>query len=293
MTYEQLIVLNAIVTEGTFRGAADRLHKSQSAISHMLKKLETEIDIVLLSREGYRPCLTDAGEVFYRHAMRVMHQMRQLSSVAKSLSAKQEAEVFLAVAATYPVKLLLSIIGSVANEYPTTHIRLTSESMGGPAEKLITENADIVIATMDGMPAEQVEAIPFGDVTIMPVAHPDFEPAQSTHLKTTSEMQSYTQIVMSGSSTGAFEQSRDLLPGGLRWTVSDFETKKEILLAKMGWGGIPTHMIREELKNGTLVPLNIEGYQSRRSHLFQIRNREKDVGIVGQSIWDKLRASNL
>ena len=42
MTYEQLIVLQAIVTEGTFRGAAERLNKSQSAISHMLKKLETE-----------------------------------------------------------------------------------------------------------------------------------------------------------------------------------------------------------------------------------------------------------
>lgn len=64
MTYEQLIVLHAIVTEGTFRGAAERLHKSQSAISHMLKKLEAEIDMVLLSREAYRPKLTPAGESF-------------------------------------------------------------------------------------------------------------------------------------------------------------------------------------------------------------------------------------
>ncbi|WP_162651411.1 LysR family transcriptional regulator [Lentilitoribacter sp. Alg239-R112] len=289
MTYEQLVVLHAIVTEGTFRGAAEKLNKSQSAVSHMLKKLETEIDIVLLSREEYRPTLTPAGDVFYRQAMRVMQQMQQLGSIAKNLSSTQEAEVFLAVTATYPLKDLLKIIGEVTAEYPATHIKLSGEAMGGSVERLMNDQADIIIASMDGVPADQVEAIPFAQVTIMPVAHPDFEPAQSSHLKTISEMQSYTQIVVADSSSGAFSQSRDLLPGGLRWTVSDFMAKKEILLANMGWGGIPTHMIEDELASGELVPLNVEGYQPRQSHLFQIRKRDKDIGIVAQNIWEKLQ----
>lgn len=288
MTYEQLIVLHAIVTEGTFRGAADKLNKSQSAISHMLKKLETEIDIVLLSREEYRPTLTQAGEVFYRQATRVMQQMQQLGSTAKNLRAKHEAQVFLAVTATYPLKSLLEIVGTITTEYPATHIRLSGESMGGPIERLLRNDADIIIATMDGVPVDQVEAIPFSEVTILPVAHPDYEPARSTHMKTISEMQSYTQIVVADSSSGVFVQSRDLLPGGLRWTVSDFAAKKEILLAKMGWGGIPSHMVKKELDIGALVPLNVEGYQPRQSHLFQIRRRDRDVGIVAQSIWEQM-----
>jgi DNA-binding transcriptional LysR family regulator len=82
-----------------------------------------------------------------------------------------------------------------------------------------------------------------------------------------------------------------LLPGGLRWTVSDFAAKKEILLAQMGWGGMPAHMIRGELKNGELIPLSIESYPPRQSHLFQIRKRDRDVGIVAQSIWDHLTNS--
>jgi len=288
MTYEQLIVLHAIVTEGTFRGAADKLNKSQSAISHMLKKLETEIDIVLLSREEYRPTLTQAGEVFYRQATRVMQQMQQLGSTAKNLRAKQEAQVFLAVTATYPLKSLLEIVGTITAEYPATHIRLSGENMGGPIERLLRDDADIIIATMDGVPVDQVEAIPFAEITILPVAHPDFEPARSSHMKTISEMQSYTQIVVADSSSGAFVQSRDILPGGLRWTVSDFAAKKEILLAKMGWGGIPSHMIKKELAIGALVPLNVEGYQPRQSLLFQIRRRDRDVGIVAQSIWEQM-----
>ena len=289
MTYEQLVVLHAIVTEGTFRGAAERLNKSQSAISHMLKKLETEIEIVLLSREEYRPTLTLEGEVFYRQATRVMQQMKELSIVTRNLNAKQEPEVFLAVTATFPLKPVLEIIGTIKVQYPATHIRLSRESMGGPIERLLRNDADIIIATMDGVPVEQVEALSFAQVTIVPVAHPDFEPARSSHMKTISEMQSYTQVVVADSGSGELTQSRDLLPGGLRWTVSDFAAKKEVLLANLGWGGIPTHMIESELARGELVALNIEGYQKRQSHLFQMRKRDKDIGIVAQSIWEQLR----
>ncbi len=290
MTYEQLIVLHAIVTEGTFRGAAERLNKSQSAISHMLKKLETEIDVPLLSRAAYRPELTREGEVFYRQATRVMQQMQQLANMAKSLSAGQEAEVFLAVTATFPLKPVLDVVGAVRTQYPGTHIRLARESMGGPIEQLLRNDADIIIATMDGVPVDQVEATPFAEVTIMPVAHRDYEPARGAHMKTISEMQSYTQIVVADSSSGGFTQSRGLLPGGLRWTVSDFAAKKEILLAGMGWGGIPTHMIDDELESGDLVALNVEGYQPLRSRLFQIRRRDREAGVVAQCIWENLLA---
>ena len=288
MTYEQLVTLNAIVTEGTFRAAAERLHKSQSAISHMMKKLESEIDVILLSREGYRPKLTPAGEVFYRQATRVMQQMQQLGNLAKSMSAKQEAQVFLAVTATYPLQPILQIVGDVTVAYPMTHVRLSRESMGGPLERLLRDDADIIVAALDDVPVDQVEAIPFAQITIVPVAHPDYGPAHKAHLKTISEMQSYTQVIVAGSSSGSFEQSRDLLPGGLRWTVSDFAAKKEVLLAKMGWGGMPKHLVEEELKQGKLVELNVEGYPPRHSQLYQIRRRDRDVGIVAQSIWLRL-----
>ena len=291
MTYEQLITLHAIVTEGTFRGAAEKLHKSQSAISNMLKKLETEIQIELVSREEYRPTLTTAGEVFYRQATRVMQQMQQLGSVARSLVSAQEAEVVVTITATLPLKPVLDVVGAVKSEYPATHIRLSRESMGGPIESLLNNDADIVIASMDGVPADQIEALPFADVTIMPVAHPDYEPAKSAQMKTISEMQSYTQVVVAHSGSNTYSQSRDLLPGGLRWTVSDFSAKKEILLAQLGWGGMPTHMIEDELKSGKLIPLSVEGYPPRLSHLFQIRRRDNNLGVVAQTIWQSLMAA--
>ncbi len=289
MTYEQLLVLHTIVTEGTFRAAAQKLYKSQPAVSHMLKKLEDDIGIVLVSRDAYRPVLTPAGEVFYRQATKVLHQMQSLRSTAKQLSNLQEAEITLVITATYPIKPLLKVISNLSRLYPSTHIKLLTEAMGGPLERLISNQADIIIATMDAVPTEEVEALPFASINIIPVAHPDFEPAKSSHMKSLSEMQSYVQVVVAGSSKSQkFDQSRGLLPGGLRWTVSDFSAKKEVLLAKMGWGGMPEHTIDQELKTGQLVSLDIEAYPTLHSQLYQMRKRDQEIGLVAQALWQQL-----
>lgn len=288
MTYEQLLALNAVVSEGTFRGAALRLNKSQPAVSHMIKKLEDEISVTLLSREEYRPKLTVAGSAFYRQSLRVLHQMQELSGVVKSLNAETEAEVFLAVTATYSMANLLEIIGECGKDFPSTHIRMSRETMGGPLEKLLRFDADMIIATMDGVPTDDVEAAPISTVTILPVAHPDFEPAQSQHMRTAHQMQSYTQIIVADSSEGEFEQSRDVMPSGLRWTVSDFAAKKEILCAGLGWGGMPKHLIEDQLARGELVVLDVDGYPPRHSRIYKIRRRDHTFGRVAQSIWEKL-----
>ncbi len=288
MTYEQLLALNAVVSEGTFRGAALRLNKSQPAVSHMIKKLEDEIGITLLSREEYRPKLTVAGSTFYRQSLRALHQMQELSGVVKSLNAETEAEVFLAVTATYSMAVLLGIIGECAKDFPSTHIRMSRETMGGPLEKLLRFDADMIIATMDGVPTDDVEAVPISTVTILPVAHPGFEPAQNQNMKTVHQMQGYTQIIVADSSEGEFEQSRDVMPSGQRWTVSDFAAKKEILCAGLGWGGMPKHLIEDQLVRGELVILDVDGYPPRYSRIYKIRRRDHSFGRVAQFIWEKL-----
>ena len=49
MKHDQLVALEAIVSTGTFRGAAERLNKSQSAISHTIRQLEEELELELFS----------------------------------------------------------------------------------------------------------------------------------------------------------------------------------------------------------------------------------------------------
>ena len=93
MTYEQLKVLQAIVQEGTFRGAATRVHKSQPAVSSLIKNLEDELGLPLFDRAGYRPKLTSEGQGFYEQAVIALREMSRLTALSQRLTGKEEREI--------------------------------------------------------------------------------------------------------------------------------------------------------------------------------------------------------
>lgn len=290
MKHDQLLALDAIVSTGTFRGAAERLNKSQSAVSHTIRLLEEELEIALFSRAAYRPALTPAGEVFYREASRVLRQMQDLRSTAAQLRAHVEPEVSLAVTATMDLDPLLSALADVGHKHPATHIRLAMEMMGGPVARLMEGKADIAVSSMDGVPIDEVEAEPVAEVTIRPVASPKLDLPSGTRALSVSDMQSYIQIVTAGSGGDAYTQSRDLLPGGRKWTVSDLSAKKKVIVSGLGWGGMPDHMTINERQAGALRSLNLEGFPQRHTVLYKIRRRDRPSGVVATALWERIGA---
>ncbi|MEM7056560.1 MAG: LysR family transcriptional regulator [Pseudomonadota bacterium] len=289
MTLDQLTALEAIVSAGTFRGAAEKLNKAQSAISHQIRKLEDEIQFDLFSRESYRPELTTEGTVFYRETARVLETFHALRSTATSLRSKQEPVVRIAMTATMAFDPILKLLGQVGAKYPSTHIRVDAEMMGGPLARLMQDEADLIFTGLYDVPIDEVEALPIGATVIRPVAHKSFPPTHLSGPLTRQQMQGYVQVVVSGTGSGDFDQSRDLLAGGQRWNVSDFATKKSVILAGLGWGGMPEHMIKAELESGTLVPLTVDGFPVRHTEVYAIRRRDKPMGRVTSEIWEALK----
>lgn len=83
-----LLALQAIVEEGSFRAAADRLGYAQPSVSAQIAALEQIIGMPLLERQGGRPVrLTDSGEAFYGHAIPALTRLG-----AGGLAASRTAE---------------------------------------------------------------------------------------------------------------------------------------------------------------------------------------------------------
>ena len=285
MTFEQIRVLHAIVTEGSFRAAAGKLYKSQPAVSNMIKNLEHELAVQLLSREKYRPVLTAEGAIFYEKALQVLEQMNELAGLAKRLSKHEESIVTLAVNAVCPLRPVLQTLKEVQSRYIATQIKLSTEQMGGAMERLFESNADLIISTQTDIDTSIMEAKPYKTVEIIPVAHRDYPPARSDALKSISDMQPFVQVVVADSSQSRSKQTLDVMPHSRRWVVTDFASKKEIILNGMGWGGLPEYMVRQELAGGELVRLSVSGFDIRHSQLYLIRRMDKPVGVVSQAIW--------
>lgn len=224
--------------------------------------------------------------MFYREASRVLTQMRELNATAARLRAQEEPEFCLAVSATLPLDLLLPMVSELGNRFPATQLRLSTEMMGGAIARLIEGRADVAIATLDGVPLDEVEIRPMAVVMIRPVVCRELAERLGPGSLPRSAMQALPQIVVAGTAGARDDQSRDLLPGGRRWTVSDFAAKKQVILSGQGWGGLPDHLMLQEIADGSLVPIEVDGFRPRRSEIFAIRRRDTAPGPVASALWN-------
>lgn len=83
MELRHLRYLVAAAEQGSFSGAARRLHVAQSAISEQLADLEQEIGVQLFTRSSRRTGLTPAGELFVKEARRILSDSDKAIEIAR------------------------------------------------------------------------------------------------------------------------------------------------------------------------------------------------------------------
>src|SRR5436190_225005 len=72
ISLEQWRALVAVVDAGGYAQAAERLHKSQSAVSHAVQKLESVLGVEAFRIDGRKAVLTDTGQLLYRRGQALM-----------------------------------------------------------------------------------------------------------------------------------------------------------------------------------------------------------------------------
>jgi len=75
MCPRSLRYLLAVAEHHNFTRAAEALYVSQPTLSQQIKQLEESLDVQLLDRSGRTVRLTDAGEVYLRHARRALGEL--------------------------------------------------------------------------------------------------------------------------------------------------------------------------------------------------------------------------
>jgi DNA-binding transcriptional LysR family regulator len=88
-----LITFVAITEEGTLTAAAQRLYKTQGAVSHDLKTLESQCGLQLIDRSGQRIRLTAAGEALLPYARELVRRVHDLEVVTQRFRRGELADV--------------------------------------------------------------------------------------------------------------------------------------------------------------------------------------------------------
>src|SRR3954454_24356494 len=112
VTLHQLQCFEAVVSEGSFQAAAEKLRRAQPTVSASVKNLENQLQLALLDRSGYRVVLTEAGRSFYERARVFLHEMQRLKDHATQLAMGEESELRVVIGDVSPLPETLGLLRS-------------------------------------------------------------------------------------------------------------------------------------------------------------------------------------
>jgi DNA-binding transcriptional LysR family regulator len=132
-----------------------------------------------------------------------------------------------------------------------------------------------------------------GDIELVPVAAPSHPLAKITGKIQPEQLRDPVQLVLADRSK--LTEGRDYSVFALRtWRLADLGARHEMLLAGLGWGSMPIHMVDDDLAAGRLVRLDIrrpDGLtQLPRPGVVLARRKDKVLGPAGKWLAQRLVA---
>lgn len=285
MTFEQVLVFHRIVEFGSFKAAANKMHKTQPAISFSIKKLEDELGVELFDRSNYRPELTQHGRVFLERSQKALQGMEELEVLARGLRNHEEPEIAIAIDGISPLPKLLTLFKTFNEKYPQTKFNLGFEVLSDAERKVLSKEALFGI-THFITDSTDLDVQHIANVKMLPVICKKL--TSSRGVKSQADLLNIEQIVV-GDKAGPKGFSFGLLEGGLQWRINDANFKRDIILAGLGWGHLPEHIIEREVKEKKLVVLNYETIKPRELTVNLIRLKKQPMGVVSKAIWDEMK----
>ena len=163
----------AVVQEGSFSRAAQKLHRSQPAISQTIRKLEEELGEPLLDRSSRDGTITDAGQVMYAYAQKLINLRTEAQGALTELRQLHSGKLSIA-ANEFTCLYLLPVLDEFRRLYPTIKITVVRSLASRIPDELLSHNAELgVISFHPSSPELQSIAVYSDRLTfIVHRAHP-------------------------------------------------------------------------------------------------------------------------
>lgn len=284
ITLDQWAAFQAVVEEGSFAGAAERLNKSQSSISYAVAKLNEQLPAPVLQLQGRKAVLTDEGQVMYRRATLLLKQASETEDVASMIADGIESEVTLAVDGLMEPTTLIPVLEEFSQAFPSTRLRILESQLSGTVEMLLEKKADLVIGSQ--VPVGYL-GTPVDSCRMIPVAHPDhplFTRSDDTAINDY-ELRSWRQIVLRDTGIRR-NQDAGWLGSEQRWTVSHFSTAVKVLKAGLGFAFLPQGWIQQELDEEVLKILPLAWGAERHLTLYLMVAATDSAGPATRALAD-------
>jgi DNA-binding transcriptional LysR family regulator len=289
VTLDQLRVFLLVAEQGSFSAAARSLHRAQSAVSYAIGNLERVLGVLLFDRDGRTPSLTEAGLSLLSETRAIHGQVEQLTARARSMAQGVEPRLALAVDVMFPMSALVEAVGAFREAFPAVSLVLHVEALGGIAQLVLDGTCHIGVSSdLPKFPAgiARRHLTHVAMISVAGATHPLAQHKGEIPIKT---MQRHVQLVLSDRSRLTEGVDLGVLEGPT-WRLADLGAKHEFLRAGFGWGGMPLHLVAEDIEAGRLVNITPAewGHGPREVPLYGIHRADALPGPAGRWLLDRL-----
>lgn len=260
VTLDQLRTLVSVAEEGSFSAAARRLKRVQSAVSTAMANLEAQLEVPVWDRSTRVPSLTPHGKAVLAQAKRILAEVDDLRRLTADMGHGVETQVSLCIDAIFPPEALIALCTQFTQAFPRVDLRIDTQVLSAVSARVRAGAATLGIAVPAGIDGA-LERRALAPIRMVPVVAPA-HPLASVHGRLRKRrLGEAIQIVLSErtSDDAAGIDDQGVL-SERTWRVADLHTKHMLLRAGLGWGNLPEHLAREDLRAGRLVALAPEAW---------------------------------
>lgn len=169
-----LALVTEIADTGSVTRAAERLHLTQSALSHQLRDIESRLATPLFLRLGRRMVLTPAGERVLTSARRVLDDLARTEHDLQTMSTPGTGVLRLCTQCNTGYHWLPPLLETFHKTYPAVDVQIVVAATDRPVEALLEGQIDLAFITDRTEDARLVARPVFRDelVAVVPPSHP-------------------------------------------------------------------------------------------------------------------------
>jgi LysR family transcriptional regulator for metE and metH len=249
-----LKLVHAIAIEGGMTKAANRLHLTQSALSHQLKEIEERLNAPLYLRLKRKLVLTEAGQKLLQSAEKVLEELSQTEHNIRRLASGQTGSLRISTQCNTCYHWLPSMLTLFHKTFPDVDVEIVVEATHQPLEALLDGKLDLAIAYTK-LPDKTLSYFPLFKDELIAVVSPQHPLAEKPYL-TPQDFAEYPMIVYSVPIEENLVFQKFLNPAGVVpakiYKVMLTEAILEMIKAGIGIGVLAKWAVLPNLMAGSL-----------------------------------------
>ena len=262
-----LALIDAIAGAGSVTRAAERLHLTQSALSHQLIDLEARTGLQFFTRMGRRMLLTPAGERVLVSARRVLDDLSRAEHDLRAMADGGTGVLRLCTECNTGYHWLPPLLHDFHARFPQVDVNIKVEATNRPLDALLEGEIDLAVMTSRVTDPRVTAAAIFED-ELMAVVAPS-HPFASRRFVEAADFASEHLLLHRADRKASYTFSRILTPAGVEPArVSEVpltEAILELIKAGLGIGVLAGWAIDPARRNGSVAAVRIGREGVRRT----------------------------